>query len=145
VQPRVAELCSRCSRCARFRPGTAFWPGVAARTGSDRQVVYVDNDPLVLAHARALLTSSPEGATAYLDADLRDTGKILGQAAALEQTLNRHLPGEQHTARPRGDVESLFAGTRLLSPGVVPVSQWRPATADEAAVPTTLWGGIGSK
>ncbi len=40
----------------------------------DSRVVYVDNDPLVLAHARALLTSSPEGATAYLDADLRDTG-----------------------------------------------------------------------
>jgi len=46
------------------------------------QIVYVDNDPLVLAHARALLTSTAEGATAYLDADLRDTGKILARAAA---------------------------------------------------------------
>ncbi|GHC91217.1 hypothetical protein GCM10007079_38330 [Nocardiopsis terrae] len=35
-------------------------------------IVYVDHDPLVLAHARALLTSSPEGHTAYVDADLRD-------------------------------------------------------------------------
>ena len=40
-------------------------------------IVYVDNDPLVLAHARALLTSDPRGATAFLDADLRDPGKIL--------------------------------------------------------------------
>jgi hypothetical protein len=41
------------------------------------RVVYVDNDPIVLAHARALLTSSPEGKTAYIHADLRDPGKIL--------------------------------------------------------------------
>jgi hypothetical protein len=45
------------------------------------RIVYVDNDPLVLSHARALLTSSPEGVTAYLDADLRDTDRILKQAA----------------------------------------------------------------
>jgi len=37
----------------------------------------VDNDPIVLVHARALLTSTPQGATAYLDADLRDVDKIL--------------------------------------------------------------------
>ena len=36
--------------------------------------MYVDNDPIVPSHARALLTSSPDGATAYVDADLRDTG-----------------------------------------------------------------------
>ena len=46
-------------------------------------MVYVDSDPIVLAHARALLTSSPEGATHYVDADLRDTGKILEQAAEI--------------------------------------------------------------
>ena len=44
-------------------------------------MVYVDNDPIVLAHARALLTSSPEGATGYLDADVKDTGAILAGAA----------------------------------------------------------------
>ena len=43
--------------------------------------MYVDYDPVVLAHARALLTSSPQGATGYIDADLRDTGSILDQAA----------------------------------------------------------------
>ena len=47
------------------------------------RVVYVDNDPMVLAHARALLVGEPEGATAYVDADLRDTGKVLAEAAKL--------------------------------------------------------------
>jgi hypothetical protein len=46
-------------------------------------VVYVDYDPIVLAHARALLTSGEAGATAYIDADLRDTPAILEQAAEL--------------------------------------------------------------
>jgi trans-aconitate methyltransferase len=54
---------------------------VAQRVAPESRVVYVDNDPLVLSHARALLTSSPEGATAYLEADLRDTGTIIEQAA----------------------------------------------------------------
>jgi O-methyltransferase involved in polyketide biosynthesis len=54
---------------------------VAQAIAPESRIVYVDNDPLVLSHARALLTSSPEGATAYLDADLRDTGQILEQAA----------------------------------------------------------------
>jgi hypothetical protein len=47
------------------------------------RVVYVDNDPMVLAHARALLTASRPDTTRYLDADLRDTAKILDEAAAL--------------------------------------------------------------
>ncbi len=46
------------------------------------RVVYVDNDPMVLAHARALLTGSAPGTTSYLDADLRDTATILTEAAA---------------------------------------------------------------
>jgi hypothetical protein len=54
---------------------------VSQGTAPDSRVVYVDNDPLVLAHARALLTSTPEGATAYLDADLLDPDTILTQAA----------------------------------------------------------------
>ena len=54
---------------------------VAQRAAPDSHVVYVDNDPIVLAHARALLTSDPDGATDYIDADLRNTGTILAQAA----------------------------------------------------------------
>jgi hypothetical protein len=53
---------------------------VAQEIASESRVVYVDNDPLVLAHARALLTGTP-GTTAYLDADLREPGKILHDAA----------------------------------------------------------------
>ncbi|MFF4241022.1 SAM-dependent methyltransferase [Actinomadura geliboluensis] len=55
---------------------------IAQRVAPESRIVYVDNDPLVLAHARALLTSSPEGATDYIDADVRDPGRILAQAAA---------------------------------------------------------------
>jgi O-methyltransferase involved in polyketide biosynthesis len=62
---------------------------VAQRVAPECRIVYVDNDPLVLAHARALLHSSPEGATAYLDADLRDPEKILQDA---RQTLDFTKP-----------------------------------------------------
>lgn len=54
---------------------------VAQEVAPSSRIVYVDNDPIVLSHARALLASTPEGACAYLDADLRDIGKILAQAA----------------------------------------------------------------
>ncbi len=54
---------------------------VAQRVAPGSRVVYVDNDPIVLAHARALLVGDPAGATDYLDADLRDTAKILEHAA----------------------------------------------------------------
>jgi hypothetical protein len=54
---------------------------VAQRIVPECRIVYVDNDPLVLAHARALLTGTPEGATDYLDADLRDPDKIVQEAA----------------------------------------------------------------
>jgi hypothetical protein len=53
---------------------------VAQAIAPDSRIVYVDNDPLVLVHARALLTSTPEGACDYIDADLRDTGTILAEA-----------------------------------------------------------------
>ncbi|MGW7518167.1 SAM-dependent methyltransferase [Streptomyces sp. NPDC054796] len=50
---------------------------VAQRVAPDSRIVYVDNDPLVLVHANALLTSSPEGRTDYIEADLRDPEKVL--------------------------------------------------------------------
>ena len=56
---------------------------VAQQVAPESRVVYVDNDPIVLAHARALLVGSPEGATAYIDADLRDTDAIVREAARL--------------------------------------------------------------
>jgi hypothetical protein len=61
-------------------PASSNTHEVAQSVVPEARVVYVDNDPMVLAHARALLSSSEQGATAYLDADLRDTGKILEAA-----------------------------------------------------------------
>ena len=55
---------------------------VAQVVAPEARVVYVDNDAMVLAHARALLSGGEQGTTAYLDADLRDVGKILQEAAA---------------------------------------------------------------
>jgi len=54
---------------------------VAQRVAPESRIVYVDHDPIVLAHARALLTSKPEGVCAYVDADLRDPDAILAAAA----------------------------------------------------------------
>jgi hypothetical protein len=177
---------------------------VSQAAAPESRIVYVDNDPLVLAHARALLTSRPEGVTAYLDADLRDTGKILEQAAgtldftrpvgimllailhyvpdlgearrivsrlmeavpagsflvishagtdllpadvaAFEKSLNAHLPAEHHhVARSRDVVSGLFDDVQLVEPGLVPVSEWRPDSPEEAATPTILWGGVARK
>ena len=64
---------------------------VVQRVAPEARVVYVDNDPLVLVHARALLTTAPEGETAYLDADLRDVPSILG-ADELKATIDLSEP-----------------------------------------------------
>ncbi|WBB76866.1 SAM-dependent methyltransferase [Micromonospora sp. WMMD1128] len=64
---------------------------VAQSVDPRARVVYVDNDPIVLAHARALLTSSAAGATAYLDADLRDPERILAHPE-LRGTLDLSEP-----------------------------------------------------
>lgn len=62
---------------------------VAQRVAPESRIVYADYDPSVLAHARALLTSTPEGRTDYIQADLRDTGAILRAAA---KTLDLSKP-----------------------------------------------------
>jgi len=62
---------------------------VAQSVASSSRVVYVDYDPVVLLHAQALLTSSPQGAIDYIDADLRDPQTILHRAA---QTLDFSRP-----------------------------------------------------
>ena len=54
---------------------------IAQSAAPESRIVYVDNDPVVLTHATALLTGTAEGATSYLDADLRDPDKILAGAA----------------------------------------------------------------
>jgi hypothetical protein len=62
---------------------------VAQRVAPASRIVYVDNDPLVLAHARALLTSSDEGRTAYIDSDVENPERILTEAA---RTLDLSRP-----------------------------------------------------
>jgi O-methyltransferase involved in polyketide biosynthesis len=177
---------------------------VAQSAAPESRIVYVDNDPLVLSHARALLYSSPEGVTAYLDADLRDPDRILKQAADtldfgqpvaimllailhyipdLDQArkivarltdavpsgsylvishagsdisteemaemirrMNEHLDeSNHHVVRPRHVVAEFFDGLDLVEPGVVKVTEWRPAAAVEAGQPTVMWGGVGRK
>jgi len=54
---------------------------IVQKIAAESRVVYVDNDPIVHAHARALLASAPEGATAYIEADLRESSTILSEAA----------------------------------------------------------------
>jgi O-methyltransferase involved in polyketide biosynthesis len=176
---------------------------VAQNVAADSRIVYVDNDPLVLSHARALLTSTPEGTTAYLDADLRDTDAILAEAAdtldfsqpvaimllailhyipdldeaeqivarltsavpggsflvishaasdispdemaEMIRRMNEHLAEGNHVGRPREVVARFFTGLDLVDPGVVKVTQWRPASDMEAAGPTSLWGAVARK
>ena len=62
---------------------------VAQSIAKDARIVYVDNDPLVLVHARALLTSTPEGVTEYVEADLNDPAAII---AAARKTLDFSQP-----------------------------------------------------
>jgi hypothetical protein len=61
----------------------------AQHEAPDARIVYVDNDPIVLVHARALLTSTPQGACSYIQADLRDPDHIVAEAA---QTLDLGQP-----------------------------------------------------
>jgi S-adenosyl methyltransferase len=70
-------------------PAPGATHAVAQAIAPESRVVYVDNDPVVLAHARALLTSTREGACGYLDGDLRDPEAILKAAA---QTLDLTQP-----------------------------------------------------
>jgi hypothetical protein len=89
---------------------------VAQAAAPRARVVYVDNDPIVLAHARALLASGPLGATAYLDADIKDTETILSGAAELldfRQPVAVMLVAVLHMLRdeedPLGVVDRLLA------------------------------------
>jgi predicted O-methyltransferase YrrM len=64
---------------------------VAQAIAPDARIVYVDNDPIVLTHARALLTSTRDGATAYIDADVRDPARILADPQ-MHETLDLSKP-----------------------------------------------------
>ncbi|GAA3903607.1 SAM-dependent methyltransferase [Streptomyces lacrimifluminis] len=97
---------------------------IAQRIAPDTRVVYVDNDPIVLAHARALLTSGPEGRTDYIDADLADPAQILEHARKtldFDQPIALVLAAVLHfVAEPeaydivRELVDALPSGSRLV-------------------------------
>ena len=70
-------------------PDSDGWHADPQQIASDARVVYVDNDPIVLAHAHKLLTSTAEGAAAYIDGDLRDPEGLLGRA---KETLDLSHP-----------------------------------------------------
>jgi hypothetical protein len=180
-------------------PSAANVHQVAQAIAPESRVVYVDNDPLVLVHARALLTSTPHGLCGYIDADLRDPASILTRAAAtldfaqpigvlllavlhflddgsdpaaIVATLAAtvapgsclaisHLtadlaPEQVHaaataynattpvpvTARTHAQVTGLFGGLPLLPPGVVPVTEWRPAPGEAPGPAADLYGGV---
>ncbi len=155
------------------------------------RIVYTDNDPIVLVHARALLCGSPAGATAYFDADLREPGPILekaarvldfGQPVALlafgilmfvpneaqpfdlisrlmaplasgSHLALTHPSAELHTPgvaagvaasyarsgisfqfRGKEEIQRFFDGLALIEPGIVPMADWHPDNAPDAAV-----------
>ncbi|GGV30894.1 hypothetical protein GCM10010182_62680 [Actinomadura cremea] len=177
---------------------------VAQRVAPSSRIVYVDNDPLVLTHARTLLRSSPEGACDYIEADIRDIGTVLeaasrtldlgrpiglmllgvlnhimddGEAEALVAgLLERLAPGSHlvlsHTcdattgeldgaamrravaevmerggtpirARSPEEIERFFTGTRLLEPGVVSCSRWRPDPPGRRDPEVPHFSGVG--
>jgi S-adenosyl methyltransferase len=179
---------------------------VAQAVAPSARVVYVDNDPLVLAHARALLTSSPDGRTAYIQADLGEPETILKNPVTSEVldfskpialmlvAILHFVPDED---RPREIVETLldalpsgsylvashismednpvmigravrayreaglpaqardadefarlaFSGLKLVPPGVVITSEWRPGGPGPRPTPAEVscYGGVGRK
>jgi hypothetical protein len=85
---------------------------VAQRVAPESRIVYVDNDPLVLAHARALLTISPKGTTNYVDADMGDPEKVLQEAAKwldLTQPVALTLMGVLGHVTDYGEARSIVA------------------------------------
>jgi hypothetical protein len=121
---------------------------VAQATAPASRIVYVDNDPLVLAHARALLTSSADGRTAYLDADLRDIGRVLDTARAvldLSQPVAVMLIGVLHCI-PDGD--DPYGIVRRLLAAVPPGSYLvlgHPASDVQAEASARATAGLNSR
>jgi S-adenosyl methyltransferase len=98
---------------------------VAQRFAADARIAYVDNDPVVLTHARALLRGTPEGATSYIDADVRDSEQILELAAEIIDFsqpvalillgILGHLPSHDEAAAICGQlVAGLASGSYLV-------------------------------
>ncbi|MEU2030490.1 SAM-dependent methyltransferase [Nocardia amamiensis] len=181
---------------------------VAQRLDPAARIVYVDKDPIVLAHARALMSSTPQGRTRFIHADLHDPRSILDHPALADTldptepvaimlvaimmyfrdsdhpedvigTLLDAVPSGSHLVithptadfdaaamaavtaaaeasgiafhpRSQADTATLFTGTTLVDPGLVPVATWRPDLTDRPTPVTKAdsawyWAGIGHK
>jgi S-adenosyl methyltransferase len=175
---------------------------VAQSVAPAARVVCVDNDPIVSAQARALLTSAPQGATDYIEADLREPEKIVAEAArtldfrrpvaimliaTLDLILDREDPydlvsrlvdavvtgsylvishaasdmdigatismtdrlnelmAQQAVPRTHREVAAFFAGLDLLEPGLVCITDWRPASVSDSAARAQMWGAVARK
>jgi hypothetical protein len=174
---------------------------VAQSVAPDARILYVDNDPLVLAHARALLVdTTPEGVTKYLDADYHYPDRIIEQAREIldfsrpigvmfmgvfgyvpdydeassiisrvlgavpsgsylalwdaTNTSEAVIRGERAQAelgspyqlRTVEEIRGWFAGTKLVEPGLVPVTQWRPGDVEVGqAEHIDAYGAVGRK
>ncbi|WP_241835299.1 SAM-dependent methyltransferase [Pseudofrankia asymbiotica] len=109
--------------------------GVAQRIAPESRIVYVDKDPLVLIQARTLLTSTPEGATVYLEADVRKPEEILEKAAGtldfdkLQASASEspaHLIWRcRHGDRPRGGTQVRRRRARTAASPPRRGSAWR--------------------
>jgi SAM-dependent methyltransferase len=128
---------------------------IAQRAAPSCRIVYVDNDPLVLAHARALLVSTPEGATTYVHADLREPEKILAAAGNLldltrpvglilsgimghvaDTNEARSIIARLLAALPSGSYLSLNDGTRVVA--AQQIAQAQDGYNETGAMPYTL-------
>ncbi len=117
---------------------------VAQQTAPECRIVYIDNDPLVLAHARALLTSTPQGVCDYIDADMRDTGTILAAAArtidlsqpvaVLFMGVLGHISDDREAAAiVHGLLEGLAPGSYLALADSIPTGAAHEAAGQEYA------------
>jgi hypothetical protein len=125
---------------------------VAQAIAPESRIVYVDNDPLVMVHARALLNSSPEGRATYLEADLRDPDAILADAD-LAATLDFSRPvglmliavlhfiadDAEAVAAVRRLVEALPSGSYLVASNAT--ADFAPVTADTGTYEAMLASG----
>jgi O-methyltransferase involved in polyketide biosynthesis len=123
---------------------------VAQATAPESRIVYVDNDPMVLVHARALLTSTPQGATDYIDADLRNPDRILEDAGMtldfdrpvaimLLGILNFVVDDDQAQAIVRRLVSAVPSGSYLAISH--PTMEVNPEAVDRAM---QMWNSSGS-
>jgi S-adenosyl methyltransferase len=124
---RAVRYLAQCHRVTQFLdigtglPASYNTHQIAQDVDPWSRVVYVDHDPVVMAHARALLTSSPEGSCAYLHCDLRDTAHILRNAAHtldLTRPVAVLLLAVLHFVPDADDPAGIVAGlARNLAPG----------------------------